>query len=131
MTEDTKKIDDLTRSWQYAKDQVEVAKELLLSVEYEIWSTVGAAVPEKGTTNFDSGLKIETGFAEKWDQEMLAEICSHWGEHTQGYLWPFKTEYKKDGKRLELLKEMDPAAYNAVMLALTMQKKKPAFSVKG
>lgn len=127
---DNQKIEDLTNAWKFAKRELEEAKELLLKVEYEIWENVGREVPEKGTTNFDSGLKIETGFTEKWAQDIISELHAKWDPERAPF-WPFKAEWKKDGKRLELLRETYPVMYAEVMRALELQKKKPAFSVKG
>lgn len=74
MTEEEK----LTARWRTAKKAVQAAQDHLLAIEVEIWNHEKHRLPPKGTTTLDTGLKIVTGFTEKWDQESLNKAYQGW-----------------------------------------------------
>lgn len=124
MTEEEK----LTARWCTAKKAVQDAQDHLLAVEVEIWDHEKHRLPPKGTTTLDTDLKIVTGFTEKWDQESLNRAYQAWDAPVP---FPFKGEWKPDGKALTYLKDNLPAHYKALQEALTLTDRKPGFSMKG
>ena len=117
----------LTARWQETKATLEAAQAAHLQSEVDLYNAVRADLPSKGTLTLDTGLKIVTGFTEKWDQEKLGEIYNAWDAPVK---FPFKGEWKPDGKAISYLRENAPDAYRKLSDALTMTEKKPAFSMK-
>lgn len=121
-------LEALTRSWKAAKEREEQAKAERLAIEAEGLELVKAALPDKGTTTFDTGLKIETGFTESWDQERVQLAHDNWPSNLK---FPFKGEWKPDNKAISYIRDNEPLAYRLLSDCLTLKPKKPAFSVKG
>lgn len=120
-------IEFLTQAWIATKANLAAAQEAHLRSEIALYNAVKERLPEKGTTTLETGLKIVTGYAEKWDQERLSEIYNAWDEAVK---FPFKGEWKPDGKAISYLRENAPQAYKKLSEALTMAEKKPEFSMK-
>ena len=123
MTEEEK----LTARWRTAKKAVQAAQDHLLAIEVEIWNHEKHRLPPKGTTTLDTGLKIVTGFTEKWDQESLNKAYQGWEAPVP---FPFKGEWKPDGKAISYLQQNLPEHYRTLQDALTISEKKPSFSMK-
>lgn len=123
----------LKQTWLLAKQKetetrnarVEAEGEIYMYVEKQLAAS-GQQLKDSGVNNVGEGIKITTGFTEKWDQEALKEIQSAW----QGNLWPFKSEFKKDGALLKALAETNKDGYATVSKALTLTPCKPTFAVK-
>lgn len=116
-------LDQLTQQWEANKEAVRTAQEKLLSTEIAIYELVGKDLPESGTTNFDSGLKIVTGLNVKVDQGKAKFL-----KDMLGKFWPFREKYELDKKLFDMLEGDEK---KAVLEALTYEPKKPSFSVKG
>jgi hypothetical protein len=121
-------INELTTQWQQTKAALEAAQEAHLQSEIAIYEAVKDTLPDKGTTTLDTGLKIVTGYTESWDQEKLNEVYNAWDFPMA---FPFKGEWKPDGKAVSYLREHAPQLYGKISYALTMKPKKPSFSMKG
>ena len=105
--------------------RVIVAQEDHLQTEINLYNAVKHTLPDKGTTMLDSGMKITTGFTEKWDQSVLANM-----EWVAPVPFPFIAEYKPDAKQVAYIRENVPAAYKILSNALTLTPKKPIFTYK-
>jgi hypothetical protein len=108
-----------------AKANADAANKALTEAQYALYEAVKAHLPEKGTTHFE-GIKIATGFYEKWDTAQLTEIQKGW---TANIAFPFKIEYKADGTALKYVRENAPSAYETLTPALTLTEKKPTFEL--
>jgi hypothetical protein len=119
----TATLEQLTQEWDNDKEAVRIAQEKLLSTEFKIYELVGKDLPESGTTNFDTGLKIVTGMDVKVDQDRAKFL-----KDVLGRFWPFREKYELDKKLFDMLEGDEK---KAVLEALTYKPKKPSFSVKG
>lgn len=119
-------LQTLKQTWLLAKQKENDARNERLEAEGEIYMLVEKDLKESGVNNLPEGIKITTGFTEKWDQEQLREIQSSW----QSNLWPFKTEFKKDSALLKALQQTNAEGYAVVAKALTLTPCKPTFAVK-
>jgi hypothetical protein len=128
LTDQQTDLSKLTEAWKTAKSAVQSAQETLLAIEVRIWNLVKDRLPEKGTTNFETGLKVTTGLSEKWCQESLSQAHQSWSAPVP---FPFKGEWKPDGKAITYIKETFPEHYKLLQDALTVSEKKPSFGVKG
>jgi hypothetical protein len=84
-------------------------------------------LPEKGTI-YCTGVKIVTGFYEKFDDAELANAEVKWPT-ISNLPFPFNKVYKADGKALSYLRDNVKEAYALIEKALTSTPKKPAFSL--
>ena len=115
----------LVENLRVAKKNAEAANQALVDAQFAIFESVKAQLPEKGTTYFD-GVKVVTGFYEKWEQDKLKEIQASWQSNIA---FPFKTELKADAVSLRYVKENAPDAYAKIAEALTLTDKKPTFDL--
>ncbi len=118
---------DLKDQLKEAKTAEKQANTRRINIESAIYEIVKGELVAKGTNNFvDAGLKIVTGFTEKWDQEQLIEARDLW-KHNIAF--PFKAELKPVAKDISYLKEHAPEAYKEIEQALTLTERKPTFTV--
>lgn len=117
----------LVASLKEAKEKEKIAKQQVLDAQSAIYMAVASQLPEKGTTKFQ-GIKITTGLYEKWDQDQLNLIFHNWKHNIT---FPFKLEYKADGRALSALKKIASFAYADLVPALTTTPKKPTFKLEG
>lgn len=131
MTKEIISIDPaLSQKLREATAKVSAAKADLENVQAEIYTAVEAVkpLPEKGTTHA-TGIKITTGLTDKWNQEKLVEIERTWARKSNNP-FPFKQEFKADGKAINYIRDNTPEAYAALQEALTLTPKKPSFEVE-
>lgn len=125
---DNAELELLTQAWQRAKADEEAANARRIAIESDIYQLVEDSLPDKGTTTLETGMKIVTGFTESWDQEKIADV--------QESLWPsdapfpFKREWKPDGRAISSLRDYQPRLYQLIADCLTLKPRKPSFSVK-
>lgn len=122
------KIDPaLAQELRSATAKLSIAKANLEEVQAKVYTAVEEVkpLPDKGTTHA-TGIKITTGMSEKWNQEKLIEIERTWARKSN-LPFPFKQEYKADGKAINYLRENVTEAYAALQDALTLTPKKPTF----
>lgn len=119
-------LSELTTLWLDAKKSEQDANRERLSVEARILELV--TLKDKGTNNLETGLKIVTGYTEKWDQEFISDAASNW---TSELPFPFKTEFKPVKALLDVIESADAGKYRALQKALTLTPSKPSFSFKG
>jgi hypothetical protein len=112
--------------WNRTKAALQAAQEDHLQSEIAIYNEVEDQLPDRGTFQFGD-IKIVTGFTEKWDQAKLNEIYNVWDQPLK---FPFKGEWKPDGKAISYLRENAPEAYRMLSDALTLTERKPLFSLK-
>ncbi len=117
---------NLLDNYKAAKMAADLADRAVLEAQYAIFESVKDKLPEKGTTHFE-GLKITTGFYEKYDQDILQELKTTWKANVP---FPFKEELKPDGTAIKYVKENIPGAYKEICKALTLTDKKPSFSLE-
>ena len=125
----TDDLNDLTEQWKAAKQQEADAAARRIAVESRIYEITQASLPEKGTYTTDTGMKITTGYTEKWDDAEIAKAYQSWP--VESVRFPFEPVYKPDGKAIGVIREGIPDLYRLLQPALTLTPKKPAFSVKG
>lgn len=118
---DTQLVDKL----RIAKENHEAASQALTDAQFAIFEAVKDRLPSKGTTSF-TGVKIATGFHDKWDQDLLQEIQKGW---TANLKFPFRVELKAVASDLKYVKENAPSAYESLEKALTLTEKKPTFEL--
>jgi hypothetical protein len=124
---DAEKLEHLTVQWKYTKAVLKAAQEAHLQSEIDLYNAVKGELPNKGTY-YAGDITIVTGHTEKWDQEKLNEIHHEWDGTLK---FPFKGEWKADGKAISYIRDNVPGVYRTLSDALTLTEKKPAFSVKG
>lgn len=117
----------LVEAYRLAKVAADKASEALTEAQYQIFEAVKNHLPEKGTTHFH-GIKVATALSSKWSQEKLDEIEKTWVRKSN-LPFPFKKEWKEDGKAVSYIKENTPEAYTALSDALTLTPKKPTFEL--
>jgi hypothetical protein len=128
MSEQELTLQSLTSQWKEAKRQEQEAEDRRLQIEYQLYTLLKPQLPQKGTFTTETGMKIALGMSEKWDQGKLNEIHQTWDGSLK---FPFKGEWKADGKAISYLRDNVPGLYRTLSDALTLTEKKPAFSVKG
>lgn len=117
----------LVEQLRIAKNTLAVAEQAVLDAESAIYLAAQSKLPEKGTTNF-TGVKIVTGFYEKWNQEKLKEIETTWPRKSN-LPFPFKREFKADGTAISYIRENSKEAYDALADALVLTPSKPSFKL--
>jgi hypothetical protein len=120
-------IESLTQAWKDAKWEETKAAAKRIAIESDIYELVRDQLPGKGTFTAETGMKIATGYAEKWDQESLNKAYQRWPSSVP---FPFKGEWKPDGKAVAYVRDNLPEEYSLLRDALTLTPKKPTFSVK-
>lgn len=115
----------LVENLRLAKSNAEAANKALTEAQLAVFEATKDKLPEKGTTYF-TGVKIVTGFYDKWDQDKLLKLQETW---TANLKFPFKTEFKPDAVAMKYVKENAPSAYDALTAALTLTDKKPTFEL--
>lgn len=109
-----------------AKDNLDIAKKAVEHAQGEIYIAAGR-LPEKGVTHV-TGCTITTKFYDKWDTEKLNVIEHIWS--TKSNLpFPFKREWKADGKAITYIRENAKEAYAVLADALTLTPAKPSFEL--
>jgi hypothetical protein len=111
-----------------AKANLAVAKQGVEDAEAAIYTAGGDLIPEKGTVHF-TGVKVATGFTEKWDDEELAKAETAWPS-ISNLPFPFRKVYKADGKAVTYLRENAKDAYDLIAKALTITPRKPSFELE-
>lgn len=81
----------------------------------------------KGTTSFDEGVKVVTGFSESWNHQFLQDL--HKSNRIKPEYWPFTVTWKADTKALNFLEERFPDLYEVLAEGLTTKPKKASVSV--
>lgn len=119
----------LAENLRVAKVELDAAKKKVEAAEIAIYNAAEPHLPEKGTVHV-TGVKIATGYTEKWDQAQLAEIETTWPRKSNSP-FPFKKEFKADGKSITYMKENAPESYSVLEPALTITPKKPVFTLEG
>jgi hypothetical protein len=129
MTKEIIAIDpQLAANLRAAKQVLAVAQVQVTIAESAIYSAAGDHIPEKGTVHL-TGVKISAGFSEKWDQEKLKEIETTWPRKSN-LAFPFKKEFKADGRAIAYLRENAKGAYDVLAEALTLTPRKPSFELE-
>lgn len=128
MTQSQTDLKQLTDTWKQAKAEEQIAQNKRLGIEAEILQITAGQLPEKGTTTLEGGMKIVTGFREEWNQDHINTAYQSWPE---GVAFPFKGEWKPDGKAIAYIRENIPALYDSIRGGLTLKSSKPSFSAKG
>jgi hypothetical protein len=118
---------ELADAWRQAKADERDAARRRLEIETAILQIKSHELPEKGTTNLACGMKIVTSFTESWDQERLNQAYQNWPANVA---FPFKGEWKPDGKAIAYLRENIPNLYAAISPALTLRPSRPSFSAR-
>lgn len=117
-------IKALKDKWIEAKANEDAARKERLQVEQWLVDLMGKDLPEKGTTKVCEGMKVTTGYNEKWDQELLADILKN-----ISYA-PFEVVYKPIRSELDALQKMHPKDWMTLQRALEVTPKKPSFKVE-
>lgn len=126
MTKEVLPLDaQLVENLRIAEANAKAASKALTDAQFAIFDAAKDRIPPKGTTYFN-GVKVSTGFYDKWDQEMLQEIQKNW---TANLKFPFKNELKAIANDLKYIKENAPSAYATLEKALTQTDKKPTFEL--
>lgn len=115
---------ELEVAWLQAKNKEDDAKRERLSIEEKILEQIEKA--ETGTIPFGN-LRVSFGYTEKWDDDGLRGLS----EKVKPEYFPFKTTYKCDKKKLDVLKDIQPALHDKLSEYLTLIPRKPAFKVYG
>lgn len=121
----TETLEELTFQWKSAKNAEQVANMLRLQIEQKVLELCGSELKDKGTNNLKTGLKVVTGYTEKWDNDALRDIRNMW---CSNYSFPFREEFKPTRASLEFIEENDKAAFEEIQEALTVSPSKPSFS---
>lgn len=122
----SKSIEELAKDLQQAKQTEAEAKHQRELVEAQIYRLVQSTqtIPERGTVTAGP-IKISTTMAESWDQDALDDLSKVIPpEH-----FPFKPEWKKDGRAMTKLAADHPDQYRKLFPALTVKPRKPSFRV--
>jgi len=111
-----------------AKEKLDIAKAEVAAAEDAIYEASKAFIAEKGTTHV-TGVKIETGFNDTWDQEKLRELQKTWSQHSNAE-FPFKEELKADGKAISYIRENVKEVWKILSAACSSKPKKPTFTLE-
>jgi hypothetical protein len=122
-------LEQLANEWKIHKAAERAANEKRLLVESKIVDMIGNELPDKGTYNCLGILKITTGFNEKWDQQVLADIVQDpvW---TLDVPFPFVPEWKPTNSAIKHYRDNVPEVYAVLTTALRSDPKKPSFDTK-
>lgn len=122
----TDRITALARRLSDAKRAEAEAREAREAVEIEIYNEVAKtqAMPERGTVTAGA-IRITTKVTENWDQEILSELRAS----IPAELFPFRAEWKCDGRARNKLAVDHPEVYRKLTRALTTKTAKPSFVV--
>jgi hypothetical protein len=115
-------LEALTHKWADCKQREITAKDDRLNVEKE-FNGITADYPEEGNTKI-AGMKIETGFSRKWDQEKLRALQ----HRIRDEFFPFKLEWKEDRAAARKIETDYPDLWLIIKAALTLTPSKPSFS---
>ena len=118
----------LSENLRIAKSELEAAKKKVEDAEGLIYLAAKPHLQDKGTTHV-TGVKIVTGFYEKWNDDQLAELEQRWPT-ISNVAFPFKKTFKADGKSITYLRENAKATYDVLADALTLTPKKPSFDLE-
>jgi uncharacterized protein with ATP-grasp and redox domains len=121
----------LSLRWKEAKARLSEAQAALLKIESDIYEATQEALgkmPEKGTLHV-TGMVIDLGFTEKWDDQKLHEIAQNWSKISNNP-FPFKPVWKADGKSVSYLRDNAKEAYDKLAEALTLTPRKPSFKAE-
>ena len=128
MSKEIRSIDpQLAVNLKEAKAILAEAQKAVEAAESAIYIAAGQ-LPEKGTVHC-TGVKISLGFYESWSQEKLTEIEKTWPRKSN-MPFPFKREWKADGKSVSYIRDNAKEAYDVLAEALTLKPKKPAFALE-
>ena len=116
---------ELIDNWKRTKAVLTEAQDAHMKSEYALYEDAKSDIPEKGTFHYGD-IKIVTGFTEKWDQDAISKIYQAWDSDLK---FPFKGEWKPDGKAISYIRENASGVYKKLSEALTLSPKKPAFSL--
>lgn len=120
---------ELTEAWITSKIIEQEANRERLSIEARILELCKDKIVEKGTTNLSTGLKVATGFTERWDQESLNYMYDTFTDDERKR-FPFKREFKPSNEKIKILKEDVTAGglWDFISKSLTISPSKPSFS---
>lgn len=118
----------LIDEWKYCKEQEVIWSAKRIQTESKLYELNQHNLPDKGTHTTPEGMKITTGYTEKWDDAEVAKAYQSWP--VESVKFPFETAYKPDGKAISVMRENLPELYKLLQPALTITPRKPAFSVK-
>lgn len=116
----------LTIAWLAEKNKEAEANAERIRIESRIYELTQNDLPEKGTHTLPTGMKIVTGYAESWDEDVLNTAYQNWQAPLP---FPFKGQWKPDAKQITYIRENCPELYRLIQPALTLKPKKPAFSL--
>lgn len=119
----------LIENLKLAKANLKIAEQNVIDAESAIYTAAQSNIPEKGTIHV-TGCKIVTGFYEKWNQDTLIEIERTWARKSN-LPFPFKQEWKADGKSISYIRDNAADAYAELVKALMLTPKKPSFVLEG
>lgn len=120
----------LVRNLRQAKLQLDAAKTAVADAESEVWLAVEkliGKIPEKGTVHA-TGITIETGFNDTWNQDKLTKIETTWSRKSNSP-FPFKKAWKADNKAISFIRDNLPEVYAVIAEALTRNPAKPSFTL--
>ncbi len=120
-------LQQLTDEWIKAKYDEQGANSLRLNIEAAILDLCKNTLKDKGTNNLDTGLKIVTGYTEKWDQQAIDDAANAWGSALP---FPFQTQYKPVKALLDIVEATDAPKFRELQKAMTLSPSKPSFSFK-
>lgn len=122
----TDRITALARRLSDAKRAEAEAREAREAVEIEIYNEIAKSqtIPERGVVAAGA-IKMTTKVNESWDQDILSELA----KVIPPALFPFKTEWKCDGRARNKLAVDHPEVYRKLTRALTTKTAKPSFVV--
>lgn len=126
MTKEVLPLDkQLVENLRIAEANAKAASKALTDAQLAVFNAVRDVLPPKGTAYFD-GLKISTGFYERYDQDILQDIRKKW---TANLKFPFKEELKAIASDMKYVRENAPSAYAEIEKSLTLTDKKPTFEL--
>lgn len=120
----------LTDKWREAKHNEDAWKAIRNEASEKILELLRDELPSKGTYSEYAntmGLKIVTGYTEKWDQEKLVDLFCELPMEIETTC--FKKEFKPTKKMIDSLKELHPEEYSKLIDAATLTPKNPAVTV--
>jgi hypothetical protein len=124
---DIRNIDPiLVTNLKLAKEKLALAQRDVEAAESAIYIAAGD-LPEKGTVHY-TGVKISLGYYRKWSKEKLDEIEKIWAQKSN-LPFPFKREWKEDGKAVSAIEQAAPETFKLLEEALTLIPKKPSFEL--
>lgn len=129
MSKEVHPIDpQLAINLRIATANLKIAQKNVEDAQVAIYNAGGDKIPPKGTVHL-TGVKVATGYTDKWDQVKLAVIEGLWPSKSN-LPFPFKKEFKADGKAVSYIRDNTPEAYAILEDALTQTPKKPTFELE-